>query len=315
MSMAERISEPPAPVPTPCIGVCELDEASGLCLGCARTGEEVAAWQDAAPGYKLGIWDELPPRRAEMALTAYRLPWSPDDIAAMIERTLRRRWGRWVLGVEGASASFEIGPGEDADIVSRADAITAITARGALRLAKHRKTIAVAFGNAAEANGPEAIGLILPRGRVELREGNAFAKAGPDVEAICGTCRDAQLYDLGAQRHTPARFCLRTDNPGLIDVLDRSADAPGHAAIADADAIIDAAHPHCVVETGLGRVEIFTPPASGAVCSTRAELRSGALEDARDLPGGWTLPPVFAPCALFYPRSRKSADALLDGHF
>jgi predicted Fe-S protein YdhL (DUF1289 family) len=315
MSVTEQIGAPPAPVPTPCIGVCQLDEASGLCLGCARTGEEVAAWQEAAPAYKLGVWDELPPRRAEMALSAYRLPWSPEEIAALIERSLRRRWGRWVLGVDGASASFAIGPDEDADIVSRADAVTAITARGALRLIKHRKTIAVAFGNAAECNGPEAIGLVLPRGRIALREGRAFAKAGPDVEAVCGINRGAQLYDLGAARHMAARFCLRTDDSELIEALDRSADGPWRDALTDADAMIDAAHPHCVVETGLGRAEIFAPPVPGAVRGTRAELRNGALENAGELPGGWSLPPVFAACAIFYPRSRKSAEALLDGHY
>ncbi len=170
MSIAAEERQAPPPVPTPCIGVCNLDAATGLCLGCARTSEEVAAWQDADAAHKLRIWGELPPRRAGMALSAYRLPWSADDIAGMIERTLRRRWGRWVLGVEGASASFEIGPQEYADVISRPDAITAINARGALRLAKHQKTVAVAFGNAAEPGGPEAIGLILPRGRVEPAE-------------------------------------------------------------------------------------------------------------------------------------------------
>jgi predicted Fe-S protein YdhL (DUF1289 family) len=32
------------PVPSPCIGVCSLDGASGLCRGCHRTLEEIAAW-------------------------------------------------------------------------------------------------------------------------------------------------------------------------------------------------------------------------------------------------------------------------------
>ncbi|HAR31984.1 MAG TPA: DUF1289 domain-containing protein [Gammaproteobacteria bacterium] len=29
---------------TPCIRVCRMDPDSGLCAGCARTPEEIAAW-------------------------------------------------------------------------------------------------------------------------------------------------------------------------------------------------------------------------------------------------------------------------------
>ncbi|HMO43477.1 MAG TPA: DUF1289 domain-containing protein, partial [Phenylobacterium sp.] len=35
---------PPAPIKTPCIKVCAIDGASGLCLGCFRTLKEVAGW-------------------------------------------------------------------------------------------------------------------------------------------------------------------------------------------------------------------------------------------------------------------------------
>lgn len=36
--------EPRRPQPTPCIHVCELDPANGLCLGCHRTADEICAW-------------------------------------------------------------------------------------------------------------------------------------------------------------------------------------------------------------------------------------------------------------------------------
>ncbi|MEM8878798.1 MAG: DUF1289 domain-containing protein, partial [Pseudomonadota bacterium] len=29
---------------SPCVGLCRLDEATGYCLGCARTGDEIADW-------------------------------------------------------------------------------------------------------------------------------------------------------------------------------------------------------------------------------------------------------------------------------
>ena len=34
----------PAPVPSPCINVCRMDERSGWCVGCFRSLDEIAAW-------------------------------------------------------------------------------------------------------------------------------------------------------------------------------------------------------------------------------------------------------------------------------
>jgi predicted Fe-S protein YdhL (DUF1289 family) len=315
MSTAEQLGPALAPVPTPCIGVCELDEASGLCKGCARTGEEVAAWQEAGADFKLRVWGELPPRRIAAGMNAYRLPWSADDIAAMIERTLRRRWGRWVLGAPGASASFEIGADEDSDVFSRADCVEAVTARGALRLLKHKKAIAVAFGEKPDECGPDAIGLILPRGRVDLPVADSFTCCGTDVAAICGTYRDAGLYDVGLGRYRASRFCLRTDDPALSTLFANGEKQPGLEVIDAADAAIDEARVHSIVETGLGRLEVFSQPLSGCAGGTCAELRSAGADIAAELPLGWTLPQVFAPCALFFPHSRRTTGALLDGHF
>jgi uncharacterized protein len=33
-----------ASVPSPCIGLCILDPATGICKGCLRTIEEIGAW-------------------------------------------------------------------------------------------------------------------------------------------------------------------------------------------------------------------------------------------------------------------------------
>ena len=35
------------PFPSPCVGVCKLDEAGSLCLGCNRTLTEIAQWGSA----------------------------------------------------------------------------------------------------------------------------------------------------------------------------------------------------------------------------------------------------------------------------
>ena len=51
---------------SPCIGVCRIDEGSRLCLGCARSLGEIAAWRDASEAEKRRIRAELPARRAKL---------------------------------------------------------------------------------------------------------------------------------------------------------------------------------------------------------------------------------------------------------
>ena len=161
--MHERSECVSVPVPTPCINVCRLDEATGLCLGCARNGAEIAAWGEADASFKRGVWGMLPPRRVRQGMSVYRLPWTAAEIGVFAEASLRERSGSWTFGAHGASVSFAIGAGEAVEIAKTPDAVTAITARGALRLLKHEKTIAIAFGSAGDPHGPEAIGLVLPR--------------------------------------------------------------------------------------------------------------------------------------------------------
>ena len=52
-----------ATVTSPCIGVCRMDAASGLCEGCLRTIDEIMVWgtQDAAS--RRAVMRLLPARR------------------------------------------------------------------------------------------------------------------------------------------------------------------------------------------------------------------------------------------------------------
>jgi predicted Fe-S protein YdhL (DUF1289 family) len=52
------------PVPSPCISVCRIDDASGLCAGCARTLGEIAAWGTMADEERREVWRRIALRRA-----------------------------------------------------------------------------------------------------------------------------------------------------------------------------------------------------------------------------------------------------------
>jgi len=51
-------------VASPCISVCTMDAASGLCVGCLRTLDEIAAWSVLDADAKRGVLAALPARRA-----------------------------------------------------------------------------------------------------------------------------------------------------------------------------------------------------------------------------------------------------------
>ena len=53
-----------AAVPSPCIGVCAIDAATGLCTGCRRTLDEIAAWGTLDDAAKRAIVDSLGDRPA-----------------------------------------------------------------------------------------------------------------------------------------------------------------------------------------------------------------------------------------------------------
>ncbi len=42
-------------VESPCINICKLDQATGLCIGCLRSVDEIRAWRDATSEQKLAI--------------------------------------------------------------------------------------------------------------------------------------------------------------------------------------------------------------------------------------------------------------------
>lgn len=49
-------------VPSPCISVCRMDPDTGLCQGCFRTLDEIAAWGMADDDARRAIWRALAER-------------------------------------------------------------------------------------------------------------------------------------------------------------------------------------------------------------------------------------------------------------
>lgn len=63
--------------PSPCVRICRIDVASGLCDGCGRTLEEIARWPAADAEEKRAILARIAGRRAARPAAEERCRASP----------------------------------------------------------------------------------------------------------------------------------------------------------------------------------------------------------------------------------------------
>jgi uncharacterized protein len=61
-------------VPSPCVDVCRMNAASGLCEGCARTIDEIGAWSVMSDDDKRAVLRLLPERHAATSATPAERP-------------------------------------------------------------------------------------------------------------------------------------------------------------------------------------------------------------------------------------------------
>ena len=64
-------SDSPVTIASPCSGVCQLD-ALGLCLGCRRSGAEIAHWRQMSDAERRRYMREVLPARGWQPLVPVR---------------------------------------------------------------------------------------------------------------------------------------------------------------------------------------------------------------------------------------------------
>jgi len=294
---------PSGVVPSPCVGVCAFDPATGWCLGCARTADEIATWREVAADARQRVWDRLPGRRAALGLVLHRMAWTAADIRAFALRALAPGAGNWVVGIHGAVGEFSAAPGETVRIARRGDALEAATAQGALRLAVEDSTRALGLAAGGGSPGLRAIVLAVPRVRLALPVHGAVTPLGPDAGAIGAQDRAAPLYDLGLGSPA-AQFCIRSAEPAMLDVLAAAAGRPWMQAMGTLGPAALAHAPHRVVLTQAARVEVYAPippPGDRSPPGPHTHLLPDCLALGRETSPDLDLPAAYAPAAIFYP--------------
>ena len=283
--------------PSPCVGVCRIDESSGYCVGCARTREEIASWRTASAEALSRIWGELPARRVALRLEPHRLAWTPDDIRSFVAGTMAPDGGTWVGGVYGAVAEFCIGADEQVEVADSEGCLVATTARAAMRIHVSDHVRALAFAN------NRVIVLAAPSGLAPGVGNHGLTAMGPDIEAIRPNDREGYLYDFGLGFGCSG-FGVRTTDASLRHVLDGCAGQKWPELLATAGRQILQASPPRVVINPVGRIEVSTPiplPGTETPPGPHTHFLPPLLAAARETAPGMELPQAYAACVTYYP--------------
>jgi uncharacterized protein len=49
-------------IASPCVNICKIDSASGWCIGCRRTLDEIAGWTSGSEAWRNAVMEALPAR-------------------------------------------------------------------------------------------------------------------------------------------------------------------------------------------------------------------------------------------------------------
>ena len=54
------------PILTPCVKICVIDPQTDLCIGCARTRDEIGGWLEMSDATRTKVMNALPERMANL---------------------------------------------------------------------------------------------------------------------------------------------------------------------------------------------------------------------------------------------------------
>ncbi|MEM1277310.1 MAG: DUF1289 domain-containing protein [Pseudomonadota bacterium] len=287
-------------VTSPCTGICKLDDATGWCLGCGRSGDEIGFWGSETEGWRAQVWDLIPQRLRHLGVAGHRLPWTTQEIRAFVATSLEQQTGTWVMGVVGAVAEFKAPPDTPVDVTVQGDHVIARTRNGALRMLINEEVRALAFDPPDQGAHPRIL-LAAKRERGRLPVSRGVADLGEDRESLLPD-RGNALFDLGLCRKE-ARFCVRVAEGAAKEALQRASGLPIAEGLSQIGAALLAESPTRIVETALGRIEVqgqIPGPNARSPDGSHTHLLPDHLETGRALPVGMDLPRAYLPGAIFW---------------
>ncbi|WP_349361091.1 DUF6925 family protein [Stappia sp.] len=231
-------------------------------------------------------------------------------LVELLGRYLENRDAGWSIGSFGAIGEFHQ-RADDEVVVDRPDALCRATDKGGLRLDPAQ--VADAFPLAYETLSPrperwgQGLALCLPEAAARCPRRDVLTELGPDTAAIRPQDRGGSLFDMGLDQ-PQIEFCIRTDDPELLAILREAAGRSLMDPSNPAMAAILAAHPHRVVRSALGRVEVYQKiggPDTGGVSpdGPHTHVLPKLLRAGRTHSANIPVPAGFLPCASLHPPS------------
>jgi len=233
------------------------------------------------------------------------------DIFAFLDDQMADHDTTWSLGTFGAIAEFARDPNEPAAL-RRGDAVlSAVTARGAIRIEAGVGVRLFASESTTREGWNQRVAICLPEGRCAMNQRTVLTPLGPDLDALREQDRDSPLFDLGLGA-LQVDLCVRVADASvaaqLMSYAGRPLFEPGNPAMS---MILDA-NPHRVFVSRVGRIEVFQPipPADGkSPDGPHTHVLPKLLHHRRTHPATEPVPDGFIPCAHLYP-AHPATDAL-----
>lgn len=233
------------------------------------------------------------------------------DVRAFLAAQLADCETHWSLGTFGALAEFTRDAREPVALSHDARSVSAVTARGGIRLAPPPGLRLAASESTTRESWNHRVSLCLPTAACGMNGLAVLTELGPDAGALRVQDCDDILFDLGLDvLHVDA--CVRVSDPDAVKTLRACAGRSVFDGGNPAMAAILAANPHRVFVSRAGRIEVFQPippPHGRSPDGPHTHVLPKLLQHKRTHAATEPVPNGFVPCAHFYP-AHPAKDAL-----
>jgi hypothetical protein len=219
------------------------------------------------------------------------------------DRQLRQADTAWSVGSFGAIAEFMRDPDELVTFRHDSTAVSAVTARGGVRVSAQRGSRIIASESATADAWNHRIALCLPREFCAMNARRVLSEIGPDIDAIRAEEREGVLFDLGLGL-LEIDACVRTTDSSVAAALRLHLGKSVFAADSNAIGVILDANPHRVFVSRVGRIEVFQtipPPDGKSPDGPHTHLLPKLLAHGRTHAATEPVPDTWVPCAHCYP--------------
>lgn len=192
------VERPSRFLPSPCIGTCQLDAATGWCMGCARDADELTRWRELDVQAQAAVWADLPRRKTRLGLSFRLKPWPPTEALRCFGAMAVRPGARLAIGPYATLTARGPAP-EDGKLILRGDDFRLLLRPDpTLRLfeLEDRHVLAV------------------HRSRLGAMA-SVISDSGPDEAALDPEARTSARFDLG-HGAMAARIAVRTADPAAV---------------------------------------------------------------------------------------------------